>query len=69
MAVGREEAEVQIVKPRTDKREYRRIILKNSLEVLLISDLDTDKVNNIERILKLSVNLNVSYPFFCRRVT
>lgn len=43
MAVGREEAEVQIVKPRTDKREYRRIILKNSLEVLLISDLDTDK--------------------------
>ncbi|KDP26059.1 hypothetical protein JCGZ_21092 [Jatropha curcas] len=35
--------EVEIVKPRNDKREYRRIVLKNSLEVLLISDPDTDK--------------------------
>ncbi|KAJ9181087.1 hypothetical protein P3X46_009254 [Hevea brasiliensis] len=41
MAVGREE--VQIFKPRTDKREYRRIVLKNSLQVLLISDPETDK--------------------------
>ncbi|KAG7561203.1 Metalloenzyme LuxS/M16 peptidase-like [Arabidopsis thaliana x Arabidopsis arenosa] len=32
-----------ILKARTDKREYRRIILKNSLEVLLISDPETDK--------------------------
>ncbi|XP_057999839.1 insulin-degrading enzyme-like 1, peroxisomal isoform X2 [Hevea brasiliensis] len=37
------EVEVEIVKPHTDKREYRRIVLKNSLEVLLISDPDTDK--------------------------
>ncbi|KAJ9184810.1 hypothetical protein P3X46_004498 [Hevea brasiliensis] len=37
------EAELDIVKPRTDKRDYRRIVLKNSLEVLLISDPDTDK--------------------------
>ncbi|KAI5318375.1 hypothetical protein L3X38_038083 [Prunus dulcis] len=42
MAVGKEEVE-EIVKARTDKREYRRIVLPNSLEVLLISDPDTDK--------------------------
>ncbi|XP_048142037.1 insulin-degrading enzyme-like 1, peroxisomal isoform X2 [Rhodamnia argentea] len=41
MAVGREE--VEIVKPRSDKREYRRIVLENSLEVLLIGDPETDK--------------------------
>ncbi|KMZ64568.1 putative Insulin-degrading enzyme [Zostera marina] len=35
--------EVEIVKPRTDKREYRRIVLPNSLEALLISDPETDK--------------------------
>ncbi|RVX09711.1 Insulin-degrading enzyme-like 1, peroxisomal [Vitis vinifera] len=37
------EAAVEIVKPRTDTREYRRIVLRNSLEALLISDPDTDK--------------------------
>lgn len=58
MAVGNENMEVaavavpmdkggEIVKPRTDKREYRRIVLKNSLEVLLISDPETDKVKEI----------------------
>ncbi|XP_058205103.1 insulin-degrading enzyme-like 1, peroxisomal isoform X3 [Rhododendron vialii] len=41
--LGKEEAAVEIVKARTDKREYRRIVLKNSLEVLLISDPETDK--------------------------
>lgn len=41
MAVGR--ADVEIIKPRTDKRGYRRIVLPNSLVVLLISDPDTDK--------------------------
>ncbi|PKI40059.1 hypothetical protein CRG98_039512 [Punica granatum] len=41
MAVGEEE--VEIVTARTDKRQYRRVVLKNSLEVLLISDPDTDK--------------------------
>ncbi|KAJ4971806.1 hypothetical protein NE237_004905 [Protea cynaroides] len=41
MAVGKEE--VEILKPRTDKREYRRIVLPNCLEVLLISDPETDK--------------------------
>ncbi|XP_048236137.1 insulin-degrading enzyme-like 1, peroxisomal isoform X2 [Ricinus communis] len=35
--------EVEIVKPRSDKREYRRIVLNNNLQVLLISDPDTDK--------------------------
>ncbi|GFY98228.1 insulinase (Peptidase family M16) family protein [Actinidia rufa] len=42
MAVGKEEA-VEIVKPRTDKRDYRRIVLHNSLQALLISDPETDK--------------------------
>ncbi|XP_041024462.1 insulin-degrading enzyme-like 1, peroxisomal [Juglans microcarpa x Juglans regia] len=41
MAAGKGEAD--IVKARTDKREYRRIVLKNSLEALLIRDPDTDK--------------------------
>ncbi|KAH7854214.1 hypothetical protein Vadar_011440 [Vaccinium darrowii] len=41
--LGREEAGAEIVKARTDNREYRRIVLKNSLEVLLISDPETDK--------------------------
>lgn len=43
MAVGKEDTE--IVKARTDKRNYRRIVLPNSLQVLLISDPDTDKVH------------------------
>ncbi|KAL1225571.1 Insulin-degrading enzyme-like 2 [Cardamine amara subsp. amara] len=49
MAVGTESAKAtvdegnEILKPRTDKREYRRIVLKNSLVVLLISDPETDK--------------------------
>ncbi|GAV77761.1 Peptidase_M16 domain-containing protein, partial [Cephalotus follicularis] len=42
MGIEREE-EMEIVKPRTDKREYRRIVLTNSLAILLISDPDTDK--------------------------
>ncbi|KAH7557203.1 hypothetical protein JRO89_XS11G0073500 [Xanthoceras sorbifolium] len=41
MAVGKDD--VEIVKPRTDKRHYRRLVLSNSLQVLLISDPDTDK--------------------------
>ncbi|XP_027350190.1 insulin-degrading enzyme-like 1, peroxisomal isoform X3 [Abrus precatorius] len=41
MAVGKED--VEIVKARIDKRDYRRIVLSNSLQVLLISDPDTDK--------------------------
>ncbi|KAK2653140.1 hypothetical protein Ddye_012996 [Dipteronia dyeriana] len=41
MAVGQED--VEIVKPRSDKRQYKRLVLSNSLQVLLISDPDTDK--------------------------
>ncbi|CAJ2671458.1 unnamed protein product [Trifolium pratense] len=41
MAVENENAE--IVKARIDKRNYKRIVLRNSLQVLLISDPDTDK--------------------------
>ncbi|CAM6127653.1 unnamed protein product [Calypogeia fissa] len=32
-----------ILKPRTDEREYRRIVLHNGMQVLLVSDPDTDK--------------------------
>jgi insulysin len=35
---------VEITKPRNDKRGYRRVVLPNALECLLISDPDTDKV-------------------------
>ncbi|KAI3864342.1 hypothetical protein MKX03_026915 [Papaver bracteatum] len=41
MAVGITDG--TITKPHTDNREYRRIVLPNSLEVLLISDPETDK--------------------------
>ncbi|KAK7336558.1 hypothetical protein VNO77_17103 [Canavalia gladiata] len=41
MTVGKED--VEIVKARIDKRDYRRVVLRNSLQVLLISDPDTDK--------------------------
>lgn len=34
---------ITIVKPRNDKREYKSLLLPNSLQVLLISDPDTDK--------------------------
>uniref|UniRef100_M1CLN2 Insulin degrading enzyme n=1 Tax=Solanum tuberosum TaxID=4113 RepID=M1CLN2_SOLTU len=45
MAVGKKEENmaVEIVKPRIDKRDYRRIVLQNNLEILLISDPETDK--------------------------
>ncbi|KAF7149001.1 hypothetical protein RHSIM_Rhsim03G0023500 [Rhododendron simsii] len=45
--LGKEEPAVEIVKARTDKREYSRIVLKNSLEVLLISDPKTNKLADI----------------------
>ncbi|KAL3637238.1 Insulin-degrading enzyme-like 1, peroxisomal [Castilleja foliolosa] len=43
MAVEAITEEVEIVKPRNDKRAYRRIVLQNNLQVLLISDPETDK--------------------------
>ncbi|KAL8489554.1 hypothetical protein ACS0TY_025459 [Phlomoides rotata] len=43
MALGVRKEEVEIIKPRNDKREYRRIVLQNNLQVLLISDADSDK--------------------------
>ncbi|TYJ16180.1 hypothetical protein E1A91_A10G232600v1 [Gossypium mustelinum] len=54
MGVGRED--VEILKPRIDKREYRRIVIRNSLQVLLTSDLDTDKC---------AASMNVSVGSFC----
>lgn len=55
MAVGKDEI-VEILKPRTDKRDYKRIVLSNSLEVLLISDPDTDKC---------AASMNVNVGSFC----
>lgn len=44
MAIGKED--IEIVKPLTDNREYRRIVLHNSLQVLIISDPETEKVTS-----------------------
>lgn len=41
--------DVEITKPRNDKRGYRRVVLPNALECLLISDPDTDKVCFFDR--------------------
>lgn len=43
------------MKARTDKREYKRIVLPNALQVLLISDPDTDKC---------AASMNVSVGYF-----
>ncbi|KAK2994518.1 hypothetical protein RJ640_010796 [Escallonia rubra] len=56
MAVGVEKESVEIIKPRNDKREYRRIVLQNSLQALLISDPDTDK------LVQAPQSLNVIAP-------
>ncbi|XP_052172823.1 insulin-degrading enzyme-like 1, peroxisomal [Diospyros lotus] len=42
MAFGKDEV-VEIVKPRNDKRDYRRVVLQNALEVLLVRDPETEK--------------------------
>ncbi|KAF9598098.1 hypothetical protein IFM89_024443 [Coptis chinensis] len=55
MANGMLEKKTEIIiKPRTDKREYRRIVLPNALQVLLISDPETDKA-------AASMNVSVGY--------
>lgn len=56
MAVHKDGGMAEILKPRTDKREYKRIVLQNSLEVLLISDPDTDKC---------AASMNVNVGSFC----
>uniref|UniRef100_M8BJ23 Insulin-degrading enzyme n=1 Tax=Aegilops tauschii TaxID=37682 RepID=M8BJ23_AEGTA len=50
------EAEVEVTKPRNDRRGYRRVVLPNALECLLISDPDTDKA---------AASMNVSVGYFC----
>uniref|UniRef100_I1PRK1 Peptidase M16 N-terminal domain-containing protein n=2 Tax=Oryza glaberrima TaxID=4538 RepID=I1PRK1_ORYGL len=37
------ESNVEFIRARSDKREYRRVVLPNALECLLISDSETDK--------------------------
>ncbi|KAK9664344.1 hypothetical protein RND81_14G035000 [Saponaria officinalis] len=49
-----ENREDEILKGRSDKREYRRVVLPNSLQVLLISDPTTDKS-------AASMNVNVGH--------
>jgi insulysin len=44
------QVEVEVTKPRNDKRGYRRVVLPNALECLLISDPDTDKVKLRRRL-------------------
>ncbi|CAM0906365.1 unnamed protein product [Alopecurus aequalis] len=48
--------EVEVTKARNDKRGYRRVVLPNALECLLISDPDTDKA---------AASMNVSVGYFC----
>ena len=45
---------VEFIRARSDKREYRRVVLANALEILLISDPDTDKVRRRSPALLLS---------------
>ncbi|EPS70250.1 insulin degrading enzyme, partial [Genlisea aurea] len=45
---------VEIIKPQNDRRNYRRILLPNQLQVLLISDPETDKC-------AASMNVRVGY--------
>ncbi|KAL6856029.1 hypothetical protein ACP4OV_018831 [Aristida adscensionis] len=52
-AVTRED---QITRPRNDKRGYRRVVLPNALECLLVSDPDTDKA---------AASMNVAVGYFC----
>jgi len=35
--------DVEFIRARSDKRQYRRVVLPNALEILLISDPNTDK--------------------------
>lgn len=37
-----------VLKPRTDKRDYKCVVLENELQALIISDPDTDKVRRME---------------------
>jgi insulysin len=48
--------DVEITRPRNDKRGYRRVVLPNDLECLLVSDPDTDKA---------AASMNVSVGYFC----
>ncbi|KAK1313495.1 Zinc-metallopeptidase, peroxisomal [Acorus calamus] len=62
MAAGKVDAE--IFKARSDKREYRRIVLPNSLEVLLISDSDTDKLLFLTSPVYAAASMHVSVGSF-----
>lgn len=44
VAVAAGSSDVEFIRARSDKRAYRRVVLPNALEVLLISDPETDKV-------------------------
>lgn len=48
--------EAEIVKPRNDIREYRTVLLPNGLQVLLISDPETDKVRHFSLSISSSMH-------------
>ncbi|KAJ3687007.1 hypothetical protein LUZ61_016171 [Rhynchospora tenuis] len=43
-------SDVEFIRSRSDTRDYRRIILPNSLQVMLISDAETDKAAAVMRV-------------------
>uniref|UniRef100_A0A0D9X0K9 Peptidase M16 N-terminal domain-containing protein n=1 Tax=Leersia perrieri TaxID=77586 RepID=A0A0D9X0K9_9ORYZ len=55
-AAAAAKGDVEIIRPRNDKRGYRRVVLPNELECLLVSDPDTDKA---------AASMNVSVGYFC----
>ncbi|EEE67441.1 insulin-degrading enzyme-like 1, peroxisomal [Oryza sativa Japonica Group] len=55
-AAAAAEGDAEITRPRNDKRGYRRVVLPNALECLLVSDPDTDKA---------AASMNVSVGYFC----
>ena len=56
--------DVEFIRARSDKRQYRRVVLPNALEILLISDPNTDKVRPLARWL-ITHRLRVTLTFSC----
>lgn len=55
----------EILKPRTDKRVYRGVVLENELQALIISDPETDKVTGLDvESLSLLFFLFLFFLFF-----
>jgi hypothetical protein len=59
------QVEVEVTKPRNDKRGYRRVVLPNALECLLISDPDTDKVKTPSHALRSGLGSGGGFVLAC----